>query len=278
MISRRFVTIEEGQVHLREAGAHHGGRPFVMLHASPGSSWSLIPLIERFSETRHVIALDTLGNGDSPPPRHSDRSIQPFADAHLRALDALGVGDFDLYGSHTGGSIASEIAIAHPDRVNCLIFDGMSYYTPEMRDEMLENYAPGISVDYNGQHVQWIWNFVRDTYVYWPWYRRSREARRDVPIPSADHLHDKAIEVLKSARSYHLPYQAAIAYNKTERLPLIRVPTFLTCSEQDMFAEYFETVRQIIPDSEATMTPGFKTPERAERTVALMTDFLNRHA
>ena len=46
-IDRGFVRIAEGQVHYRQAGAHHGGWPLVMFHPSPTSSWILQPLMRR---------------------------------------------------------------------------------------------------------------------------------------------------------------------------------------------------------------------------------------
>src|SRR4051794_12191521 len=100
-IRRAFVDIEEGQVHYRTAG--DGGLPLLMLHPSPGSSLMLAPLIRELGRDRRVVAPDTLGNGDSAPPRSPSAAIEDFADAHLRAVTALGIERFDLYGSHTGG-------------------------------------------------------------------------------------------------------------------------------------------------------------------------------
>src|SRR5690606_31998006 len=105
------------------------------------------------------------------------RDIRPYADAHLRALDALGVNDFDIYGSHTGAAIACELAIAAPHRVGRIILDGVSVYGEEETQDLLANYAPGVTLSENGSHLVWIWNFVRDTYLFWPWYRKTADAR-----------------------------------------------------------------------------------------------------
>jgi len=275
-ISRGFIRIVEGQVHYRSAGLHHDGLPLVMFHPSPASSKVLEPLITRFAQTRPVYALDTLGNGDSAPPVDLRREIAPYADAHLRALQALGITRFDAYGTHTGGNIACEIAISAPDRVRRMILDGMSVYTDDERDDMLLHYAPGVTKDVNGTHLLWIWNFVKDTYLWWPWYRRTPDTRRDQGLPPAEVLHDKVLEVLKAASTYHYPYQAAIAYPKRERLPLIQVPTLLTCAETDMLKVYFDAARALLPRAEATMTPGMLTEADARRTLLVMLEFLDR--
>ena len=51
VIDRGFVRIAEGQVHYRAAGPREptAAPPIVMLHASPASSLTLVPLIGRFA-------------------------------------------------------------------------------------------------------------------------------------------------------------------------------------------------------------------------------------
>jgi pimeloyl-ACP methyl ester carboxylesterase len=273
-VRRGFVEIAEGQAHYRTAGWERGGTPLVMLHASPGSARMLEPLIATLGRDRRVVAPDTLGNGDSAAPAGEAPAIGYFADAHLRALDALGIGRFDLYGSHTGANIACEIAIAEPGRVRRLILDGISLYAPDEQADMLANYAPRVPVDQNGTQLHWVWHFVRDAYLFWPWYRRDAAHRRGVGLPGADDLHDKAVEVLKAVRTFHISYRAAIAYDKAARLPLLRVPTLLACAETDMFLMYFERVQALLPAAQPVITPGAGTPAALAATGRIFYDFL----
>jgi pimeloyl-ACP methyl ester carboxylesterase len=276
MIRRGFADIAEGQVHYRHAGAQHGGVPLVMLHASPGSAKLLEPMIAAFGQHRRVVATDTLGNGDSSPPQGDAPDIAYFADAHLAALDHLGVQRFDLYGAHTGANIACEMAIAQPYRVRRLILDGVSLYSAAERTDMLANYAPGVVIDQNGSQLTYIWHFVRDAFLYWPWYRRDAANRRAIGLPSADDLHDKVVEVLKAARSYHISYNAAIGYDKAPRLPLVQVPTLLACARTDMLVQYFDQVQALMPNAEPLLTPGSGSPAALAETVALFAAFLDR--
>jgi pimeloyl-ACP methyl ester carboxylesterase len=274
MIRRGFTEIAEGQVHYRTAG--QGGVPLVMMHASPGSAKLLEPLIGAFGQHRRTIACDTLGNGDSCVPDTKNTTIAYFADAHLRALDALGLDRFDLYGSHTGANIAVEIAIAAPHRVRRLVLDGVSLYAPEERADMLVHYAPGVTLDQNGSQLGWIWNFVRDAYLFWPWYKRDAAHRRPLGLPSAEELHEKVVEVLKSARTYHLSYNAAIGYDKEPRLKLVTVPTLLACARSDMLFEYFDRVRALMPQAEPLVTNGTGNPKAFAETVAAFQAFYDR--
>lgn len=273
-ILRGFVEVAEGQVHYRTAGS--GGTPLVMLHPSPGSAFGLQPLIRLLAETRRVIAPDTLGNGDSSAPASEAAPIAYFADAHMRALDTLGLGTFDLYGSHTGANIACEIAIAHPHRVRRLILDGISLYSAEERADMLAHYAPPVRIDLNGSQFNWIWHFVRDVYLFWPWYRRDAAHRRALGLPNADDLHDKAVEVMKAARTYHIPYRAAIAYDKAPRLAQIRTATLLACAETDMFMEYFERIKELMPGAQSIVTQGTGREDALRSTARCFTQFLSK--
>lgn len=273
MIKRGFIDIPHGQVHLRTAGA--GGRPLVMFHASPGSAKMLEPLIARFAETRHVIALDTLGNGDSSPPAGAEPSLADFVEAHLAAIDALGLDDYDVYGSHTGGNIACEIAIARTGQVRHLILDGMSLYSAEERADMLAHYTPPVPLRDDGTHLSAVWNFVRDTYLFWPWYKRSAAHVRGVGVPPTGALHDKVVEVIKALRTFHLSYNAAIAYEKEERLPLVGVPTLLACARGDMLLPYMKQVAALMPAAVTLVTPGMGDEDAAAATVAAMSDFLD---
>jgi pimeloyl-ACP methyl ester carboxylesterase len=274
-IRRGFVDIAEGQVHFRGAGEQHGGVPLVLLHASPGSAKTLEPLLGALGASRRVLAPDTLGNGDSAPPQGGEQpEIAYFADAHRRALDALGLDRFDLYGTHTGANLAVEIALAAPHRVRRLILDGVSLYSAEEQADMLAHYTPEVPLDQLGSQFNQVWHFVRDAYLFWPWYRREAGNRRPVGLPSAEDLHDKAVEVLKSVRTYHLSYRAAFRYRKETRLPLLTVPTLLACARTDMLLAYFDQVRQLVPAARAVVTPGLGSPAALQETVGLFLAFL----
>ena len=277
-IRRGFVSISEGQVHYRMAGPENPGLPLVMFHPSPTSSWILQPLIGRFGRTRRVVAPDTPGNGDSCPPAQAAPDIADLADALLRALDALGIGRFDAYGSQTGGNIAAEVAIRAPDRVRAVILDGMAVYGAAEQADLLANYAPEVAIDHHGTQLNWVWHFVRDNAVFWPWYKREAAHARGLGLPPPGVLHDKVVEVLKAVRTYHLPYRAALAYDKRARLPLVARPALLACAQDDMLLEYLDAAAALMPGAARRVTPGTATPERAEATVAAMLEFLETAA
>jgi len=273
-IRRGFADLPTGQVHYREAGAGRG-RTLVLIHASPGSSRMLAPLIEAFGATRHAIAPDTAGNGDTDVPLPEVADIGQLARIHLAALDALGIDSFDLYGTHTGASIAAEIALLAPGRARRLILDGVGLYAPEQQAEMLARYAPEVKPDLQAQYLMWAWHFVRDTAVFWPWYATDAAHRRPTGLPSAQALHEKLVEVLKSITTYHKSYRAAFAHDKRKRLPALRLPVLATCARTDMLAPMFDELCALIPQAEPALTDGIATPAALAATVTRFSAFLD---
>jgi pimeloyl-ACP methyl ester carboxylesterase len=231
-ILRGFVSIAEGQVHFRRIQREQG-RPLWMVHASPSSSLGLVGLMREFGRTRPVIAPDTLGNGDSVPAAPDSPDIAYYADSSLRVMDALGIEQADLYGSHTGAHIVAEMAIAQPQRFGRVILDGIGMFSPERKREYLANYAPAVIPDAFGSQIHWAWHFVRDQAWFFPYFRRDAAHLRGTDMPPAEVLHETTVEVLKAIRTYHKAYRAAFAHPDRERLPLITLPTLVMADASD---------------------------------------------
>ena len=237
-IERAFVTLKEGQVHLRQSTAPTPtAQPLLLLHASPVSSWAMEGLMRALGATgrsRRIIAPDTLGNGDSAPPEGEAPDIAYFADSVVRLSDALGLERIDIYGSHTGARIACEVAAAHPDRVGKAIFDGIIEYDDAMRADIVANYAPVMQPDDYGRHMVWAFNFVRDQALYFPYFKRDPAHRLAGAMPPAEVLHRAALDVLKTLDSYSKPYLAAFQYRAYERMTAIQSPVLLLKPETEL--------------------------------------------
>ena len=276
-VRRGFVGIAEGQVHYRAAGLasdHPTWPTLVMLHASPGSARALEPLLRAFGASRHAIALDTLGNGDSAPPAPADPDIAYYADAHLRAMDALGLGRVDLYGAHTGATMAIEIARRQPQRLRRMVLDGVSLFEGPEQEMLIANQAPELRADLEGTQLLKVWHMVRDARLFWPWWDRRAGARRPLGLPSAESLHDGALEILKSIGTYHLSYRAALRYAKRAALREVGVPTLVACAADDMLLPYLDQVADCVPGASRTTTLGTADPEALAETCRLLTRFL----
>ena len=272
-IERAFVTIREGQVHLRRAGK--GGRPLWMLHASPASSVQLSGLIRACAARGAVVAPDTLGNGDSAAAAQAVPDCAYYADSSLRVMDALGIDRVDLYGTHTGAHIAIEMAIARPDRVGRVILDGVGLFTPQEKREYLANYAPAITPDITGAQFHWALNFVRDQGWFFPYFKRDAAHNRNLGAPSAEALHRTTVEVLKAVTTYHHAYRAAFAHPDRERLPLVTAPTLVMADEEDPLKRGLDEAAALLPNARKLLFGGAAAPDGDQQKAAVIAGFLD---
>ena len=250
-INRSYVTTRHGQLLVRRIPGT--GRPLVMLHASPTSSALLEPLMRGLAAGRPVIALDTAGNGDSDPPDGAGPfAIADFAAIVNEALAGLAPDEFDLYGTHTGALIAMEVAISNP-RVRRLILDGVTMFDDGdrldllPREELLANYLPRFEPSWDGTHLAAAWHFRRAFTTYWPWFRRTRDGIRWVPMVELASFHRGFVEVAKRLDTYHLPYRAALAYPTADCLLLIRVPTLIAAHPDDPLQAHSPEAAGLLP-------------------------------
>jgi pimeloyl-ACP methyl ester carboxylesterase len=263
MIERDFVTLAEGQLHLRRlAAADSASRPLLLFHASPASSWFLQGLMRelRAAGVRGaLIAPDTLGNGDSAPPAPEHPDIAYFAHSMLRLADALGYEKVDLYGSHTGARIACEFAAAFPQRVSKVILDGIMEYDVQTRKLVVDHYAPTVPPDEYGRHLIWAFNFVRDQAHYFPYFMRDTAHRLAAAVPEPAVLHRATLDVLKALDTYSKPYVAAFEYPAYSRMALVSAAVLLLRPDAELpvLNAAIETATQRLKHSSvARVAPG----------------------
>lgn len=271
-IDRGFLRIAEGQVHYRSHGdIKAGGRPLVLIHASPASSIRLVPLMQALAGTQPLYAPDTLGNGDSCKMTMAQPEMADYADALRRQIEVLGHKEVDVYGTHTGGGIAMELAINNPRLVRKVIIDGIGLYTEETKKDMLANYTPEVKPDAFGSQFNWAWHFVRDQDFFFPWYKRDAEHQRMQGLQSPEELHNAVMEVLKSITTYHLGYRASFRYPKAARLPLLTQETMMIYTAADPLAVYKDEALGLVK----RLVPG-EVPKKATESdkAKVIRDFL----
>jgi pimeloyl-ACP methyl ester carboxylesterase len=273
-VDRAFVRLQEGLVHYRHAGDRASNTlPLYMVHAGPGSSAGIAPLIAELSRDRFVVAPDTLGNGDSAAPSVRNPDLIYYADSVLRVMDALKLDKVDYFGTHTGAHIGVELLLTRPDRFRRVIFDGIGIFPDDLKKDMLENYAPEVAPDEFGRHFVWAWNFVRDQSLHFPYFKREPAYKLNNPVPPAEALHRSVTEVLKALTTYHNGYRAVFRHDTKGRLAQVKnVPLLFMASEPDPLHEYLDAAAALVPGSEKAL---ITRAEGLAGRVKKMRDFYN---
>ena len=136
-IRKGYVDSRWGQLHYREAGhdaSLPGFRPLVCLHATAYSSRTFVPIMQALANGRRVIAIDTPGYGESDGP-DAPVPFDAYAEAIAGSLRRL-VDDepIDVFGYHTGASIAIEMAAMAARSIERLVLIGIPFFEGSERD------------------------------------------------------------------------------------------------------------------------------------------------
>ncbi len=237
-VGRAFVETASGQIHCRTAGE---GRPVLLLHQTPRSSDEYRDVIPFLAAEFRVIAMDTMGYGDSCRPRGTC-SIEDYARGALSLLDGLGIARASLVGHHTGAVIAIELAASHPERVERLVLSA-SPYVDAMDRERRKSRPPIDEVDPkpDGTHLTELWQ------------RRQGFYPKDRP----DLLTRYLIDAMKAGERAEEGHRAVSAYGMEDRVGRIRCPTLIVCGTDDPFSyPRMEPLASHIPGSRAVAIPG----------------------
>jgi len=217
MIRRAFQDTPEGAIHYATAGE---GPPVLLLHQTP-RSWDeyrdAIPILAR---ERRVIAMDTIGYGDSYKPARRC-GIEDYARGAIALLDALGIGTTAVVGHHTGAVIAMELAAACPERVERLVLSASPWLDAAAREARQGR----VIVDHveekpDGTHVAELW----------------QQRRRFYPKDRPDLLHRFVADALKAGGKLKEGHEACSNYRMEERIGRVRCATLVTCGTEDPFS------------------------------------------
>lgn len=264
-IWHEYVGTANGVIHLRRAGAE--GRPTLVIPTGGGSCAQFAPVILGLADGRSVFAVDYPGNGLSEKSRRKV-TIETLAEDMIALLDALGLDRVDVWGSHTGALVALELAVTAPGRVGRLVMEGPVFISRDFQEDLLANYFPAIRPDKWGLHLPLVWNWRRDLFMFWPWYRVDRAAARRLGVPGAEELHKYAVGILESGETYDGAYRSAFSYDTRARMPLLTRPALVCAGPEDMLKDGLaEAARLGRPDvvtvEETPTTVWWPDPEPA---------------
>lgn len=254
-VERNFIRLGGRVVHYRHAGAP-GLPALFMMHASPASSVSLEGLMLALAHRYHVIAPDTPGNGLSDPLDHSSPTMANYAASADDLVDALGLKEVSVYGTHTGAHVGIEWAKTMPWRIQRLILDGVALMEPGERQEFLEHYAPPKKPEPDGSQFHWAWGFMRDQMIFYPHYKKDLDHLRPGGTFDAQVLHQLTLDILGSLETYHLAYEAVFRQDVLASAADVAHKTLVLTSHDGPIESGMEPLIEALQNPSTTETSG----------------------
>jgi pimeloyl-ACP methyl ester carboxylesterase len=237
-VVRAFAETVDGPIHYRTAG---DGRPVLLLHQTPRSSDEYRDVIPLLAADFRVIAMDTIGYGDSYQPPGAS-TIEDYARGAVDLLDALGIATAAVVGHHTGAVIAVELAASFPDRLERLVLSASPYVDAADR-ERRKTRPPIDEVEphAHGHHLAELWQRRMALY----------------PAGRPDLLTRFVIDALRAGERAEEGHRAVSAYRMEQKVGGIRCPTLLVCGTEDPFSyPRLAVLAEKIPGSRAVPISG----------------------
>jgi pimeloyl-ACP methyl ester carboxylesterase len=259
---RGFVDTPKGQIHYRTAGE---GKSVLLLHQTPRSSAEFLGVIPLLAKSMRVVAMDTIGYGDSYKPSAAS-SIEDYARGAIELLDGLKIEKTSLVGHHTGAFLALEMAASYPKRIEKLVLSNASYYD-QARRELSANRPPIDEVEFqeDGSHLFEMWNRRRGFY----------------PTNRPDLLMSYVIDALKAGEKIEEGHEACARYRMEDKVGLVKCATLLVCGTEDPYAfPYQEVLKAKIENSTFKPIEGGMVPlpdQMPEEYVQAILPFLTDH-
>lgn len=204
------------QLHYTDGGA---GDPLLLLHGIGNSSkdWEFqIPVL-----TQHfrVIAPDLRGYGESS--RAGPYSVEQFAADVWALLAQLGITRCRIIGHSMGGAVAMQMAVEHPERVECLV---------------LADTLPSFRADTPAKRLLFLSRYLMMALL-GPQRLASTIAAKLFPAPEHASLRARVIErnQRNDRKVYLRTIRGLIRWSVSAQLQRLAMPVFVVAAEHDYF-------------------------------------------
>lgn len=236
-MEKQFILVRGIKIHYRKLGV---GETIVLLHASPRSGKMLETFGKMLSEYFEVIIPDLPGYGLSEPIPEKVETLYEVVPYLRDFFNKLNLVKPLIYGTATGAQLGIAFAITHPNQVRNLYLDNPAHFLEEEYQQISKKYFVDLTPDINGSHLQNLWNHVRESMMYFPWYDHSPENQFSTMEPSPFLINELVKEYLDAGVRYDELYRAAFFHERVEKVQQLRVPTVIFKWEASILLNYIQ--------------------------------------
>ncbi|WP_350291524.1 alpha/beta fold hydrolase [uncultured Croceitalea sp.] len=269
MSKSRIVTIDDQKLHFYTMGK---GPALVMMHPSPSSAESLLPLAKELAENFTVFCVDTPGYGKSDPLVKKPENLRDYTRFLNKAFFKLGLEKPALYGSATGAQLAIRYGLEYPEAVSHIFLDNSAHFDDDLRDKVLKNYFPDLTPKINGNHLDIIWTMVSQMFQFFPWCFTTEEYALNRPQMPLVVLQMVAMDYLKAGEHYNVAYMAAFKHEKGEFVQQLKIPTTIFRWNNSIITPYIDSLLAF--ELPSNINGFYIEGDAAERSMK-MTSFMN---
>lgn len=251
----RFAPLNAVRVHYKEQGA--GPHTLVFIHGLGASTFTWAQVMPPLATTARVIAFDRPGFGLTSRPLPGEWiGLNPYGpegqvELTLDLLDALGVEQAVLVGNSAGGTLAVQVALAAPERVQALVLVSAATYQGGGTPEAL---APVLSSP-QAQHLGPLAGraFIQNL----PQFLRGFWADPNRITPTIIEGYQKPFRAERAEAGFWQVVAASRAADLAPRLGGLTMPTLVVSGAQDVTVPVAQTERlaRELPNAQLVLVP-----------------------
>ena len=268
----RFVTVENKKLHFYMMGK---GPALVMLHPSPSSGETLLPLAKHLTSHYTIFCIDTPGYGKSDALTETPTNLSDYTTFLFQAFKKIGLSKPAIYGSATGAQLAVRYGLEYPDSVSHIFLDNSAHFEDALADKILEHYFPDLTPQLDGSHLTQIWTIVSQMFQYFPWCFTTDEYALNRPQMPLFVLQMVAVDFLKVGAAYDVAYKLAFLHERGEYVQQLKVPTSIFRWNNSIITKY---VDQLLAYQFEDHIQGFMIDGDAKERTLKMAGFMNEKA
>ncbi|QLG45059.1 alpha/beta hydrolase [Costertonia aggregata] len=233
----RYVTVNNKKLHFYMMGS---GPALILLHPSPSSGETMLPLAKQLSSNYTVLCVDTPGYGKSDALAVVPYELSAYTDFFHEAFKKLGLEKPAIYGSATGAQLAVRYGLEYPDSVSHIFLDNAAHFDDASANEIIEHYFPDLTPRLDGGHLTQIWSIVSQMFQYFPWCFTTKKYALNRPQMPLFVLQMVAMDYLKAGATYDIAYRLAFQHERGRYVQRLKVPTTIFRWENSIITKYVD--------------------------------------
>jgi pimeloyl-ACP methyl ester carboxylesterase len=263
-----FILVKGIKIHYRKLGK---GVTIVLLHASPRSGKMLETFGKMLSEHFEVIIPDLPGYGYSESIPQNVETLYDVVPYLNSFFEALNLSKPSIYGTATGAQLGIAYALTYPNEVKNLYLDNPAHFSEEEYQQISEKYFVDLTPKSDANYLLNLWNHVRESMMYFPWYDHSSENQFSNIEPSPLSIADIVKEYLVAGIRYDELYRAAFLHERVEKIQQLNIPTVIFKWKASILLKYIDRLLAFkLPDNVRVVETEKEITERYKKMVLIM--------
>ncbi|PPR79894.1 MAG: 2-succinyl-6-hydroxy-2,4-cyclohexadiene-1-carboxylate synthase [Alphaproteobacteria bacterium MarineAlpha2_Bin1] len=268
--SASFIDINNSQQLIRIYGKDDN-KPVIILHGIGKNSLSTIKLQKELSINRKVISFDIPGNGFSDIITYKNK-ISSYSKNLILILNKLKLKKVSIISFDASISLAINALTLYPLMFDAVILINPILLNSKQKKDFSNNFFPNIKPNKNGTQLIVAWNYLRDSELFWPWFRTGEANIKDLTTykdPKA--IQHDFIQIMTASKTYQYYAKACFSYNQDTINKKIYAKTLLLQNKINKFDKNRNNISKIFENSNK-----IEMPKSQKNLVSYINKFLDK--